>query len=78
MLFTMVKKNLRFDHCFNNIAIHISICEKILGVLLNSNLSLREHIFQCVSKASSMSNLIYANIKYTDMLVLVNLYKCYA
>ena len=25
-----------------------------------------------------MCNLIYANIKCTDMLVLVNLYKCYA
>ena len=72
------KKNLRFDYCFNNIAIHISICEKILGVLLDSNLSFREHIFQCVSKASRMCNLIHANIKCIDMLVLVNLYKCYA
>ena len=31
-----------------------------------------------MSKASRMCNLIYANIKCTDMLVLVNLYKCYA
>ena len=54
------------------------MCEKILGVLIDSNLSFREHIFQCVSKASRMCNLIYANIKCTDMLVLVNLYKCYA
>ena len=48
------------------------MCEKILGVLFDSNLSFREHIFQCVSKASRMCNLIYANIKCTDMLVLVN------
>ena len=72
------KKNLNFDYCFNNIAIHVSMCEQILGVLFDSNLSFREHIFQCVSKASRMCNLIYANIKCTDMLVLVNLYKCYA
>ena len=54
------------------------MCEKILGVLFDSNLSFRELIFQCVSKASRMCNLIYANIKCTDMLVLVNVYKCYA
>ena len=72
------KKNLHFDYCFNNIAIHVSMSEKILGVLFDSNLSFREHIFQCVSKASRMCNLIYANIKCTDMLVLVNSYKCYA
>ena len=78
MLFTLVKKNLHFDYCFNNIAIHVSMCEKILGVLFDSNLSFREFIFQCVSKASRMCNLIYANIKCTDMLVLVNLNKCYA
>ena len=36
------------------------------------------YIFQCVSKASRMCNLIYASIKCADMLVLVNLYKCYA
>ena len=72
------KKNLHFDYCFNNIDIHVSMCEKIFGVLFDSNLYFREHIFQCVSKASRMCNLIYANIKCTDMLVLVNLYKCYA
>ena len=72
------KKNLHFDYCFDNIAIHVSMCKKILGVLFDSNLSFREHIFQCVSKASRMCNLIYANIKCTDMLVLVKLYKCYA
>ena len=72
------KKNLRYYYCFNNIIIHASICEKILGVLIDSKLSFREHIFQCVSKASKMCNLIYANIKCTDMLIIVKLYKCYA
>ena len=37
-----------------------------------------KYIIQCVSKASRMSNLIYANIKCTDMFVLINLHKCYA
>ena len=46
--------------------------------IFDSNLSFRERIFQCVSKASRMCNLIYANIKCTDKLVLVNLCKCYA
>ena len=50
MLSTLVK-NVLFDYCLN-IAIDISICEKILGVLLDSNLSFREHIFQRVSKVS--------------------------
>ena len=78
MLFTLIKKSTFFNYCFNNIAIHISICEKIFGVLFDSNLFYREHLFQCVSKANRMCNLIYANIKCTDMLVFVNLYKFYA
>ena len=72
------KKNLCFDYCFNNIAIHMSICDKIFGVPFDSNLFFREHTFHCVSKASRMCNLINVNLKCTDMLVLVNLYKCYA
>ena len=50
--------NLPSDYYFNNIAIHSSICEKFLGVLFGSNLSFREQIFQCVSKASKICNLI--------------------
>ena len=65
-------KNLRFEYCFNNIAIHINICEKILGLLFDSNLFFREHVFQCVSKVN-----LY-KCKCTDLLVLVKLYKCYA
>ena len=86
----MVKKwqlNINFEKChvihfgkqiYILIIALISNCEKILVVLFDSNLSFREHIFQCVSKASRMCNLIYTNIKCTDMLVLVNLYKCHA
>ena len=31
------KRNLHFNYCFNNIAIHISIYEKILCIPLDSN-----------------------------------------
>ena len=41
------------------------------------DLPFHEPIYQCVNKASRMSNLILMNMKYVDIATLINLYKCY-
>ena len=57
--------------------IHFEKCHVFLVYCL-TRICLSGSIYFNVSKSSRTCNLIYANIKCADMLVLVNFYKCYA
>jgi hypothetical protein len=69
--------NNMFDYQLDNNIIMHSYCEKILGVLVDCNLSFSDHIFNCVKKASKMCNIILTNLQYCNNNVLVQLFKCY-
>ena len=69
--------NKDFNHKLNDILIKSSNNEKILGVVIDSNLSFKEHIYACVKKGYSISNLISTNLRNLQRNALVNLYKCY-
>ena len=49
----------------------------MLGVVINSNLNFKEHIYACVKKGYGISNLISTNLRNLQRNALVNLYKCY-
>ena len=42
-----------------------STCEKILAIFIDTKLHFTEHIYDCVRKASKMSNLILSNLHQT-------------
>ena len=51
--------------------------KKILGVVIDSNLSFKEHIHACVKKGFGISNLISTNLRNLQRNALAILYKCY-
>ena len=53
-------------------------CEKILGVIIDNKLSFKEHIYDCVNRASKICNIIFANIKQVNYSLLIKLYKSFA
>ena len=57
--------------------IEVSQCEKILGVLLDCNLSFKEHVYEAVKKVCKMCNIILTNFKHLNNCTLTDLYKCY-
>ena len=69
--------NKAFNYKLNDILIKSSNNEKILGVVIDSNLSFKEHLYACVKKGYGISNLISTNLRNLQRNVLVNLYKCY-
>ena len=48
-----------------------------MGVIIDSNLSFKEHIYACVKKGYGISNLISTNLRNLQRNALVTLYKCY-
>ena len=71
-------KNLNFNYYFDNNIITTSHCEKILGVIIDNKLFFKEHIYDCVNKASKICNIIFANIKQVNNSILIKLYKSFA
>ena len=71
-------KNLNFNYYFDNNIITTSHCEKILGVIINNKPSFKEHIYDCVNRASKICNIIFANIKQVNNSILIKLYKSFA
>ena len=70
--------NKAFNYKLNDILIKSSNNEKILGVVIISNLSFKEHIYACVNKKLyGISNLISTNLRNLQCNALVNLNKCY-
>jgi hypothetical protein len=55
----------------------MSKCEKVLGVLIDDKLSFKEHIYECVNKASRMCTLILNNVQNVNNFVLIRLFKCF-
>ena len=66
-----------FNYKLNDILIKSSNNEKILGVVIDSNLSFKEHICACIKTGYGISNLISTNLRNLQRNALVNLYKCY-
>ena len=69
--------NKAFNYKLNDILIKSSNNEKTLGVVIDSNLSFKEHIYACVKKGYGISNIISTNLRNLQRNTLVNLYKCY-
>ena len=69
--------NKTFNYKLNDILIKSSNNKKILGVVIDFNLSFKEHIYACVKKGYSISNLIFTNLMNLQRNALVNLYKCH-
>ena len=69
--------NKAFNYKLNDILIKSSNNEKILGVVIDSNLSFKEHICACFKKGYGISNLISTNLRNLQRNAQVNLYKCY-
>ena len=69
--------NKAFNYKLNDLLIKSSNNEIILGVVIDSNLSLKEHIYVCVKKGYGISNLISTILRNLQCNILVNLYKCY-
>ena len=69
--------NKAFNYKLNDILIKSSNNKKILGVVIDSNLSLKKHIYACVKKGYGISNLISTNLRNLQRNALVNMYKCY-
>ena len=57
--------------------IEVSQCEKILGVLLDCNLSFKEHVYQTVKKVCKMCYIILTNFKLVNNCILTDLHICY-
>ena len=70
----LVSKNKNFTYRLDLHNIEVSQCEKILGVLLDSNLSFKEHVYETVKKAYKMCNIILANFKHVNNCTLTDLY----
>ena len=71
-------KNLNFNYYFDNNIITTSHGEKILGVIIDNKLSFKEHIYDCVNKASKICNIIFATVKQVNNSILIKLYKSFA
>ena len=71
-------KNLNFNYDFDNNIITTSHYEKILSVIIDIKLSFKEHIYDCVNRASKICNIIFANIQHVNNSVLIKLYKSFA
>ena len=69
--------NKAFNYKLNNILIKSSNNEKMLGVVIDSNLSFKEHIYACVKKGYGISNLISTKLRNLQRNALVNSYKYY-
>ena len=70
-------KNNNFTNKLDSQYIERSRCEKILGVLLDCNLSYREHVYETVKKSCKMCNIILMNFKHVNIFTLIDLFKCY-
>ena len=68
--------NKAFNYKLNDILIKFSNNEKVLGVVIDSNFSFKEHIYASVKKGYGISNLISSNLRNLQRNALVNLYKC--
>ena len=55
----------------------VSKCEKVLGIYIDEKLSFKEHVYECVNKASRMCSLVINNVKNVDNSVLIKLFKCF-
>ena len=73
----MGSKNNNFTYRLDLHNIEVSQCEKILGVLLDCNLTFKEHVYETVKKACKMCNIILMNFKHFNNCTLTDLYKCY-
>ena len=51
--------------------------DKIFGVVIDTNISFKQHIYQYVDEANKMYKIILNNITDFDVCTQVNLYKCY-
>ena len=69
--------NKAFNYKQNDILIKSSNNEKILGVVIGSNFSFKEHLYAYVKKGYGISNLISTNLRNLQRNALVNLYKSY-
>ena len=67
--------NKAFNYKLNDILIKSSNNEKILGVVIDSNLSFKENIYACVKKGYGISNLTSTNLRNLQRNALVNLYR---
>ena len=70
--------NNKYSYCLNGNSITESTNERVLGVIIDSNLIFKEHIYTCIKKASNICNLILLNLSHMNCDILVNLYKCFA
>ena len=79
MLFIWVLKTiiLPINYWLDLHNIEVSQCEKILGVLLNCNLSFKEHVYETVNKSCKICNIILMNFKHVSIFTLIDLFKCY-
>ena len=71
------RKNNNFAYNLDGHIITCSQSEKILGVIIDTDISFKQHIYQCVDKANKMCNIILNNITDVDVCTLVDLFKCY-
>ena len=55
----------------------MSECKKVLGIYIDAKLSFKEHVYDCVNKASRMWALILHNVKFVVNSVLIKLFKCF-
>ena len=70
-------KNNNFTYRLDLHYIKVSQCEKILGALIDCNLSFKDHVYETVKKACKMCNIILTNFKHINNCMLTDLYKCY-
>ena len=69
--------SIHFNYSFDNNIITTSYCEKILDVIIDNKLSFKEYIYDCVNRASKVSNNIFANIKHANNFILIKLYESF-
>ena len=71
------RKNNDFVYNLDGNIIASGQSEKILALVIDTDISFKEHIYQCVDKTNKMCTIILNNITIVDVYTLVNLYKCY-
>ena len=54
----------------------MSQCERIFGVLLDNNLSVKKHVYKTVKNACKMCNTILMNFKHNNIYTLTLLFIC--